>query len=132
MGAGAGHCGLAVEPQQVILGKTEVADWRRWNGCPMGRMVTTVLGMVAEMRLGFIRERGRVGTRAATANCVYKGRPVTLDHPRILTMWAEGGGATEIANSLQQFRCRLACPMILAQLAVHLTRFPPSIQGTGR
>ena len=50
---------------------------------PMGKMVLTVLGMVAEMELGFIRERQRVGIEAAKAKGVYKGRPVTLDHPRI-------------------------------------------------
>jgi DNA invertase Pin-like site-specific DNA recombinase len=59
---------------------------------PMGKMVLTVLGMVAEMELGFIRERQRVGIEAAKAKGVYKGRPVTLDHPRILAMRAEGKG----------------------------------------
>jgi DNA invertase Pin-like site-specific DNA recombinase len=59
---------------------------------PMGKMVLTVLGMVAEMELGFIRERQRVGIEAAKANGVYKGRPVTLDHPRTLAMLAEGKG----------------------------------------
>jgi DNA invertase Pin-like site-specific DNA recombinase len=51
---------------------------------PMGKMVLTVLGMVADMELGFIRERQRVGIEAAKAKGVYKDRPVTLDHPRIL------------------------------------------------
>jgi DNA invertase Pin-like site-specific DNA recombinase len=67
---------------------------------PMGKIVLTVLGMVAEMELGFIRERQRVGIEAAKAKGVYKGRPVTLDHPRILGMRAEGKGATEIAKAL--------------------------------
>jgi DNA invertase Pin-like site-specific DNA recombinase len=31
------------------------------TGGPMGRMVLTVLGMVAEMELGFIRDRQRAG-----------------------------------------------------------------------
>jgi DNA invertase Pin-like site-specific DNA recombinase len=31
------------------------------TGGPMGRMVVTVLGMVAEMELGFIRDRQRAG-----------------------------------------------------------------------
>src|SRR5215218_167870 len=34
---------------------------------PMGRMVLTVLGMVAEMELGFIRDRQRAGIEAAKA-----------------------------------------------------------------
>ena len=42
----------------------------------------------------------RVGIEAAKAEGVYKGRPVTLDHPRILAMRAEGKGATEIAKAL--------------------------------
>jgi DNA invertase Pin-like site-specific DNA recombinase len=67
---------------------------------PMGKMVLTVLGMVAEMELGFIRERQRVGIEAAKAKGVYKGRPVTLDHSRIRGMRAEGKGATDIAKAL--------------------------------
>lgn len=35
------------------------------------------------------------------ARGVYKGRPVTLDYPRILAMRAEGKGATEIAKALR-------------------------------
>jgi DNA invertase Pin-like site-specific DNA recombinase len=45
----------------------------------MGRMVPTVLGMVAEMELGFIRDRQRAGIDAAKAKGVYTGRPVTFD-----------------------------------------------------
>ena len=41
---------------------------------PMGTMVLTVLGMVSEMELGFIKERQRAGIEAAKANGVYKGR----------------------------------------------------------
>lgn len=66
----------------------------------MGKMVLTVLGMVAEMEMGFIRERQRVGIEAARAKGVYKGRPVKLDHPRILAMRADGKGATVIAMAL--------------------------------
>ena len=43
------------------------------TGGPMGRMVLTVLGMVAEMELGFIKERQRAGIEAAKAKGVYKG-----------------------------------------------------------
>jgi len=52
------------------------------TGGPMGRMVLTVLGMVAEMELGFIRDRQRAGIDAAKAKGVYKGRPATFDLPR--------------------------------------------------
>ena len=38
---------------------------------PMGKMVLTVLGMVAEMELGFIKERQRAGIEAAKIRGVY-------------------------------------------------------------
>jgi DNA invertase Pin-like site-specific DNA recombinase len=50
------------------------------TGGPMGRMVLTVLGMVAEMELGFIRDRQRAGIDAAKAKGIYKGRPVPRAH----------------------------------------------------
>jgi DNA invertase Pin-like site-specific DNA recombinase len=53
---------------------------------PVGKMVLTVLGMVAEMEVGFIRERQRAGIEAAKAKGVYKGRPVTLDHAKIIDL----------------------------------------------
>jgi DNA invertase Pin-like site-specific DNA recombinase len=67
---------------------------------PMGRMVLTVLGMVAEMELGFIRDRQRAGIEAARAKGVYKGRPVTFDHAKIVALRKEGLGATEIARAV--------------------------------
>ena len=69
------------------------------NG-PMGKMVLTVLGMVAEMEVGFIRERQRAGIEAAKERGVYKGRPVTLDHARIISLHRHGVGATEIAKRM--------------------------------
>jgi hypothetical protein len=70
------------------------------TGGPMGRMVLTVLGMVAEMELGFIRDRQRAGIDAAKAKGVYKGRPVTFDRARIVALRKEGLGATEIAKAV--------------------------------
>lgn len=67
---------------------------------PIGKMVLTVLGMVAEMELTFIKERQRAGIEKAKAEGVYKGRPVTLDHEMIIKMRGEGRGATEIASSM--------------------------------
>ena len=68
---------------------------------PLGKMVLTVLGMVAEMELGFIKERQRAGIEAAKAKGVYKGRPVTLDHARVLELARQGHGATDITRALQ-------------------------------
>jgi DNA invertase Pin-like site-specific DNA recombinase len=67
---------------------------------PMGRMVLTVLGMVAEMELGFIRDRQRAGIEAAKAKGVYKGRPATFDRARIVALRKEGMRATEIARAV--------------------------------
>ena len=53
----------------------------------MGRVVLTVLGMVAEMEHGFILDRQRAGIEAAKAKGIYKGRPATF-------------GATEIARAV--------------------------------
>lgn len=39
----------------------------------MGRMVITILGMVADMELTFIKDRQRAGIDAAKAGGVYKG-----------------------------------------------------------
>jgi DNA invertase Pin-like site-specific DNA recombinase len=70
------------------------------TGGPMGRMVLSVLGMVAEMELGFIRDRQRAGIDAARAKGIYKGRPVTFDRARIVALRKEGMGATEIAKAV--------------------------------
>jgi DNA invertase Pin-like site-specific DNA recombinase len=69
------------------------------SGGPMGRMVLTVLGMVAEIELGFIRDRQRAGIDAAKAKGIYKGRPVTST-ARIVALRKEGMGATEIASAV--------------------------------
>jgi len=65
-----------------------------------GRIVLNVLGMVAEMELGFIKERQKAGIEKAKAEGVYKGRPVSLSHDRIKSLHARGVGATEIAKTV--------------------------------
>jgi len=70
------------------------------TGGPMGRMVLTVLGMVAEMEVGFIRDRQKAGIEKAKAEGVYKGRPITFDHAKIVALRKEGLGATEIARAV--------------------------------
>ena len=67
----------------------------------MGKMVLTVLGMVAEMELSFFKERQRAGIEAAKAKGVYKGRPPTFDHATIVTLRKQGKGATEIARAVE-------------------------------
>ena len=73
------------------------------TGGPMGHMVLTVLGIVAEMELGFIRDRQRAGIDAAKAKGVYKGRRATFDRARIVALRKEGIGATAIAKAV---RCK--------------------------
>lgn len=49
----------------------------------IGRMVITVLGMVADMELKFIRDRQRAGIEAAKDKGVYKGRRKSVDDDEI-------------------------------------------------
>jgi hypothetical protein len=51
------------------------------TGGPMGRMVLTVLGMVAEMELGFIRDRQRAGIDAARVRGVLQRSPGHIRPP---------------------------------------------------
>jgi DNA invertase Pin-like site-specific DNA recombinase len=67
---------------------------------PMGKVVLTVLGMVAEMELSFLKNRQKVGIERARKNGVYKGRPVSLDHAKVVEMRQAGLGATEIAKAM--------------------------------
>jgi DNA invertase Pin-like site-specific DNA recombinase len=70
------------------------------TGGPVGRVVLTVLGMVAEMELGFIRDRQRAGIERAKAKGVYRGRPVSFDHAQIVALRKQGMGATDIAKAV--------------------------------
>src|SRR6516164_8879925 len=70
------------------------------TGGPMGKMVLIVLGMVAEMELSFIKDRQRAGIEAAKAKGVYKGRPATFDHAKIVALRKQGLGAMEIARTV--------------------------------
>ena len=60
------------------------------TGGPMGCMVLTVLGMVAEVELGFIRDRQRAGIDGAKLRGIYKGRPATFDRARIVSSARKG------------------------------------------
>ncbi|WP_421928787.1 recombinase family protein [Neoaquamicrobium sediminum] len=66
----------------------------------MGRVVITVLGMVAEMERRFIKERQREGIQQAKARGVYKGGKARLDYERIREMHRSGMTATNIAYQL--------------------------------
>jgi hypothetical protein len=69
---------------------------------PMGKMVLTVLGMVAEMELGFIEARQRDGIeRAKSKGDVSEGRKPTIDRSAVRDLFNEGIGASEIARRLK-------------------------------
>ncbi|HID37471.1 MAG TPA: recombinase family protein, partial [Ghiorsea sp.] len=66
----------------------------------MGRMVITVLGMVADMELKFIKDRQRAGIEAAKTKGVYKGRKKTVDEAAIHELASEGINKAQIARDL--------------------------------
>ncbi len=47
-----------------------------------------------------MKERQRAGIEAAKAKGVYKGRPPTFDHAKIVALRKQGKGATEIARAV--------------------------------
>jgi DNA invertase Pin-like site-specific DNA recombinase len=69
---------------------------------PMGKLVLTVLGMVAEMELGFIRDRQALGIAKAKAAGVYKGGKRRLDRDAIRAAKADGMPVSAIA---ERFGC---------------------------
>ncbi|MFF9553665.1 recombinase family protein [Methylobacterium fujisawaense] len=66
----------------------------------MGKIVLTVLGMVAEMERRFIKERQREGIERAKAEGVYAGGKRWLDRERIKMLHADGSGPSAIARAL--------------------------------
>jgi hypothetical protein len=66
----------------------------------MGRMVLTVLGMVAEMVAWLYPRSATRGHRSRKAEGVYKGRPATFERARIVSLRKEGMGVTEIAKAV--------------------------------
>lgn len=72
-----------------------------------GRIVLTVLGMVAQMERRFILERQKEGIAAAKAKGAYKGGTRRLDHEKVLMMKAEGLGAAAIAKAMDCSRMQV-------------------------
>lgn len=66
----------------------------------MGRMVITILGMVADMELTFIRERQRAGIDAAKSKGIYKGRQKGISDAEIHRLLAEGNSKSKVARIL--------------------------------
>ncbi|MBG0792840.1 recombinase family protein [Methylocystis sp. H62] len=65
-----------------------------------GRIVMTVLGMVAQLERRFIKERQREGIEKAKADGVYRGGKRRLDRKQLVGMANAGHGAAAIAKAL--------------------------------
>ena len=65
-----------------------------------GRIVMTVLGMVAQMERRFIKERQREGIDRAKAEGAYQGGKQRLDREQIKAMKVSGIGPASIAKAL--------------------------------
>ncbi|MCO6179815.1 recombinase family protein [Ciceribacter sp. RN22] len=70
----------------------------------MGRMVITILGMVADMELKFIKDRQRAGIDAAKADGIYKGRKKIIDDAEIRRRIADGATKAAVARELNVSR----------------------------
>ena len=66
----------------------------------MGRIVITILGMVADMELKFICDRQRAGIEVAKGRGVYKGRQKRVDDDRIRSLASTGVTKAQIARDL--------------------------------
>jgi DNA invertase Pin-like site-specific DNA recombinase len=65
-----------------------------------GRIVMTVLGMVAQLERRFIKERQREGIEKAKSDGVYRGGKRRLDRKQLVAMANAGHGAAAIAKAL--------------------------------
>ena len=66
----------------------------------LGRLVVTVLGMVADMELKFSRDRQRAGIDPARKKGVYKGRKKQIDDEQIRQLVAGNIPKAQIARVL--------------------------------
>lgn len=74
---------------------------------PQGKIMFTVLGMVAEMERGFIKARQREGIAKAKEAGVYSGGKRRIDTAKVLAMRQAGSGPSEIAKALGVSRMQI-------------------------
>src|SRR3954452_17202208 len=72
-----------------------------------GRIVLTVLGMVAQMERRFIKDRQRDGIERAKGKGTYRGGKRRLDRDAVLAMDAAGHGPAAIAKALECSRMQI-------------------------
>ena len=65
-----------------------------------GRIVLTVLGMVAQMERRFIKERQREGILRAKAEKAYQGGKRRIDYQEVQRLSKAGNGVAAIARAL--------------------------------
>lgn len=70
----------------------------------MGRMVITILGMVADTELKFIKDRQRAGIEAAKVEGAYKGRTKNVDDDEIRRRVTAGVSKASVARELKVSR----------------------------
>lgn len=67
----------------------------------VGRLVITVLGMVADMELRFVKDRQRAGIETAKAQGIYKGRAKNVDDEEIRRRVEAGATKAAVARSMK-------------------------------
>jgi len=93
----------------------------------MGRMVITILGMVADMELTFIKDRQRAGIEAARAEGVYKGRKKNVDDEEIRRRVAAGASKASVARELKVSRMTVYRALEAMASKVELLEKPPCV-----
>lgn len=92
----------------------------------MGRMVITILGMVADMELKFIKDRQRAGIDAARAEGAYKGRKKNVDDDEIRRRVAAGASKASVARELKVSRMTVYRALDVIPSKTELPEKPPS------
>src|SRR3546814_546530 len=92
----------------------------------MGRMVITILGMVADMELKFIKDRQRAGIEAARAEGVYKGRKKNVDDDEIRRRLAAGASKARVARDLKVSRMTVYRALDINPSQTKLPEKPPT------
>jgi DNA invertase Pin-like site-specific DNA recombinase len=67
---------------------------------PIGKIVLTVLGMVAQMERQFTRERQRAGIEVAKAKGVYRGGKARIRPEKVRELKLQGFGPSEVGRRL--------------------------------
>ncbi|WP_244514743.1 recombinase family protein [Ensifer sp. LCM 4579] len=92
----------------------------------MGRMVITILGMVADMELKFIKYRQRADIEAAKAEGGYKGRKKNVDDEEIRRRIAAGASKASVARDLKVSRMTVYRALDALPSKTALPEKPPS------